>query len=100
MPTMPEGIRIFLDAGVAFAPGKAANAGGVATSALEMQQNAIRDSWSFEHSEDRLRSIMKDIHRRCVAAAEDYGMPGNYVAGANIEGFRRVGDAMLTLGVI
>jgi Glutamate dehydrogenase/leucine dehydrogenase len=100
MPTTPEGIRIFLEAGVAFGPGKAANAGGVATSALEMQQNASRDSWSFEFSEQRLRDIMRDIHSRCLATAEEYGMPGNYVAGANIDGFKRVADAMLALGLI
>ena len=100
MPTTPEGIRIFQDAGVAFGPGKAANAGGVATSALEMQQNASRDSWSFEFSEQRLRDIMRDIHARCLATAEEYGMPGNYVAGANIDGFKRVADAMLALGLI
>jgi glutamate dehydrogenase (NADP+) len=100
MPTTPEGSQAFLAAGVSFGPGKAANAGGVATSALEMQQNASRDSWSFEHSEDRLREIMRAIHDRCTAAADDYGMPGNYVAGANIDGFTRVADAMLTLGLV
>ena len=100
MPTTPEGIRIFLEAGVAFGPGKAANAGGVATSALEMQQNASRDSWSFEFSEQRLRDIMRDIHSRCLATAEEYGMPGNYVAGANIDGFQRVAEAMLAQGLV
>jgi glutamate dehydrogenase (NADP+) len=81
-------------------PGEAANAGGVATSALEMQQNASRDSWSFEFSEQRLRDIMRDIHARCLETAEEYGMPGNYVAGANIDGFKRVADAMLALGLV
>ncbi|GAA5082500.1 glutamate dehydrogenase (NADP+) [Thermocatellispora tengchongensis] len=100
MPTTPEGIKVFLEAGVAFGPGKAANAGGVATSALEMQQNASRDSWTFEFSEHRLQEIMRDIHARCLQTAEEYGMPGNYVAGANIDGFRRVADAMLALGLI
>ncbi|MEU4534572.1 NADP-specific glutamate dehydrogenase [Streptosporangium sp. NPDC023825] len=100
MPTTPEGIRIFQEAGVAFGPGKAANAGGVATSALEMQQNASRDSWTFEFSERRLQEIMKDIHGRCLQSAAEYGMPGNYVAGANIDGFKRVADAMLALGLI
>jgi len=100
MPTTPEGIKIFIDGGVAFAPGKAANAGGVATSALEMQQNASRDSWTFEFSERRLQEIMRDIHGRCLTTADEYGMPGNYVAGANIDGFRRVADAMLSLGLI
>ncbi|WP_169950152.1 NADP-specific glutamate dehydrogenase [Microbispora sp. H11081] len=100
MPTMPEGIRVFREAGVAFGPGKAANAGGVATSALEMQQNASRDSWTLEFSERRLQEIMSDIHARCLETADTYGMPGDYVAGANIDGFRRVADAMLALGLI
>ncbi|WP_346107400.1 NADP-specific glutamate dehydrogenase [Nonomuraea maheshkhaliensis] len=100
MPTTPEGIKVFLEAGVAFGPGKAANAGGVATSALEMQQNASRDSWTFEFSEHRLQEIMRDIHGRCLQTADEYGMPGNYVAGANIDGFRRVADAMLALGLV
>ncbi|MEV0131023.1 NADP-specific glutamate dehydrogenase [Dactylosporangium sp. NPDC050688] len=100
MPTSPEAIRAFAAAGVRFAPGKAANAGGVAASALEMQQNASRDSWTFTHSEQRLREIMRDIHDRCHATAEEYGMPGDYVAGANIDGFRRVAEAMLAHGLI
>jgi glutamate dehydrogenase (NADP+) len=100
MPTTPEAVRALVDAGVLFAPGKAANAGGVATSALEMQQNASRDSWSFEHSEVKLGEIMRDIHARCAQTADEYGMPGNYVAGANIAGFTQVADAMLALGVI
>ncbi|WP_055482315.1 NADP-specific glutamate dehydrogenase [Sphaerimonospora mesophila] len=100
MPTTPEGIRIFQEAGVSFGPGKAANAGGVATSALEMQQNASRDSWTFEYSERKLQEIMRDIHGRCLQAADEYGMPGDYVAGANIDGFKRVADAMLAMGLI
>jgi glutamate dehydrogenase (NADP+) len=100
MPTTPEGVSVFLEAGVAFAPAKAANAGGVATSALEMQQNAARDSWTFEESERRLCEIMRSIHDRCAATADEYGMPGNYVAGANVAGFTRVADAMLALGVV
>ncbi|MFE3543877.1 NADP-specific glutamate dehydrogenase [Nocardia sp. NPDC059177] len=100
MPCTPEAIRLFGEAGVTFAPGKAANAGGVATSALEMQQNASRDSWSFEHTEERLAEIMRGIHDRCLATADEYGVPGNYVAGANIGGFIQVADAMLALGVI
>ncbi|MEV4803970.1 NADP-specific glutamate dehydrogenase [Nonomuraea sp. NPDC049421] len=100
MPTTPEGIKVFQEAGIAYGPGKAANAGGVATSALEMQQNASRDSWTFEFSEQRLQEIMRDIHDRCLSTADEYGMPGNYVAGANIDGFRRVADAMLALGLI
>jgi glutamate dehydrogenase (NADP+) len=100
MPTTPEGVRLFLEAGVAFGPGKAANAGGVATSALEMQQNASRDSWSFEHTEQRLARIMSGIHDDCFRTAEEYGAPGNYVVGANIAGFLRVGRAMLAMGLI
>lgn len=100
MPATPEAITVFEEAGVRFAPGKAANAGGVATSALEMQQNASRDSWSFEHTEERLSEIMRGIHDRCAETAEEFGTPGNYVAGANIAGFVRVADAMLALGVI
>ncbi|NEW35665.1 NADP-specific glutamate dehydrogenase [Nocardia cyriacigeorgica] len=100
MPCTPEAVKLFAGAGVRFAPGKAANAGGVATSALEMQQNASRDSWSFEHTEQRLAEIMRGIHDRCLATADEYGMPGNYVAGANIGGFIQVADAMLALGVI
>ncbi len=100
MPTTPEGIRRFLDAGVAFGPGKAANAGGVATSALEMQQNASRDSWSFVHTEQRLAEIMTKIHHTCHETSEQVGMPGNYVVGANVAGFLRVAHAMVALGVI
>lgn len=100
MPTTPSGIALFAEAGVSFAPGKAANAGGVATSALEMQQNASRDSWSFEHTEERLERIMVDIHDRCLQTADEYGAPGDYTAGANIAGFIQVADAMLALGLI
>ncbi len=100
MPTTPEGIAILTKAGVQFAPGKAANAGGVATSALEMQQNASRDSWSFEHTEQRLEKIMRGIHGRCLETADEYDLPGDYIAGANIAGFTHVADAMLALGLI
>jgi len=100
MPTTPAAIAAFSEAGVGFAPGKAANAGGVATSALEMQQNASRDSWSFEYTEKRLDEIMRRIHDRCLTTADVYGLPGDYVAGANIAGFTQVADAMLSLGVI
>nr|WP_306456039.1 NADP-specific glutamate dehydrogenase [Oceanibacterium hippocampi] len=100
MPTTPEGVRIFQEAGVLFAPGKAANAGGVATSALEMQQNASRDSWSFEQTETRLAAIMANIHDACAETADEYGAPGDYVLGANIAGFVRVAEAMRSLGVI
>lgn len=100
MPCTPEAVDAFATAGVVFAPGKAANAGGVATSALEMQQNASRDSWTFEHTEDRLAEIMRGIHHRCLATADEYDVPGDYVAGANIAGFTQVADAMIALGVI
>ncbi|BAG19433.1 NADP-specific glutamate dehydrogenase [Streptomyces griseus] len=100
MPTTPEAVRVFQEAGVAFAPGKAANAGGVATSALEMQQNASRDSWTFSHTEERLAEIMRHIHDSCYTTAERYGSPGNYVVGANIAGFELVADAMLAQGLI
>ena len=100
MPCTPDATKAFAEAGVLFAPGKAANAGGVATSALEMQQNASRDSWSFDYTQDRLAEIMRGIHDSCVETAETYGMPDNYIAGANIAGFIKVADAMLALGVI
>ncbi|GAB78498.1 glutamate dehydrogenase (NADP+) [Austwickia chelonae] len=100
MPTTPSATRALREAGVRFAPGKAANAGGVATSALEMQQNASRDSWSFEYADDRLQEIMQGIFGSCMMTAEEYDMPGDYVAGANIAGFTQVADAMLAFGVI
>lgn len=100
MPCTPEAVKLFTEAKVAFAPGKAANAGGVATSALEMQQNASRDSWTFEETEQRLAEIMGRIHDRCLSTADEYGQPGNYAAGANIAGFIRVADAMSALGVV
>lgn len=101
MPSTPEAIDIFQAApGVSYAPGKAANAGGVGTSAFEMEQNASRSRWSFEYAEERLEAMMRDIHTDCLATAEDYGKPGDYVYGANITGFRRVADAMLAHGVI
>ena len=100
MPSTPEAVRLFQEAGVLFGPGKAANAGGVATSALEMQQNASRDSWTFEQTEARLAGIMRDIHDRCAGTAEEYGRPGDYVLGANVAGFVRVAEAMQAMGVI
>lgn len=100
MPCTPEAIRAFQEAGVLFAPGKAANAGGVTTSALEMQQNASRDRWSFEQTNDRLAAIMLDIHDRCHDTADRYGASGDYVLGANIAGFIRVAEAMRAMGVI
>jgi len=100
MPSTPEAIKAFLEAGVLFGPAKAANAGGVATSALEMQQNASRDSWTFEDTEARLATIMRRIHDSCAETAEEYGASGNYVLGANIVGFVRVAEAMQALGAI
>ena len=100
MPSTPQAVRAFLDAGIAFGPGKAANAGGVATSALEMQQNASRDSWTFEHTEARLDDIMTRIHAAAFETAEEFGAPGNYVIGANIAGFIRVARAMVAHGLV
>ena len=100
MPTTPEGVRVFLDAKIAYGPGKAANAGGVATSALEMQQNASRDSWSFEFTEQKLDEIMTNIHTSTYETAEEFGASGNYVIGANIAGFIKVAQAMVALGLI
>ncbi len=100
MPTTPDGVQVLLKAGIAYGPGKAANAGGVATSALEMQQNASRDSWSFEHTEMRLQEIMRNIHERCHQTAEEFGTPGNYVNGANIAGFIKVARAMVAMGLV
>ena len=100
MPTTPAAVRVLQQTGVLFGPGKAANAGGVATSALEMQQNASRDAWTEEFTEQRLTDIMVAIHQRCRDTAEEYGQPDNYVAGANIAGFVKVADAVLALGVV
>ena len=100
MPSTPEAVDLFQEATIAFGPGKAANAGGVATSALEMQQNAARGSWTFEDTEKRLTDIMVNIHDTCAATADEYGRPGDYVVGANIAGFVKVADAMLDFGVI
>jgi glutamate dehydrogenase (NADP+) len=100
MPTTLEGIDIFLDAKILFAPGKAANAGGVATSGLEMCQNSMRLSWSREEVDKRLHQIMKSIHKTCVESATAYGTPGNYVNGANIGGFLKVARAMMEQGLV
>ncbi|WP_315096701.1 NADP-specific glutamate dehydrogenase [uncultured Cellulomonas sp.] len=100
MPTTPQAVALLRGAGVLFGPGKAANAGGVATSALEMQQNASRDAWSFGYTEERLAGIIGSIHDRCLATADEYDSPGNYVLGANVAGFTKVADAMLALGVV
>ncbi len=100
MPSTPEAIEVFRERGIHFAPGKAANAGGVATSALEMEQNASRDSWSFEYTDQRLHKIMSKIFRTMSRTAEEYGREGDYVTGANIAGFKKTADAMLAQGVI
>ncbi|MDO5034430.1 MAG: NADP-specific glutamate dehydrogenase [Actinomycetaceae bacterium] len=100
MPCTPEAIELFQESHILYAPGKAANAGGVATSALEMRQNASRAQWSFDRTEHELTSIMEQIHDDCLTTAEEYGRPGDYVLGANIAGFTRVADAMLQHGVI
>jgi glutamate dehydrogenase (NADP+) len=100
MPSTPEAIDIFLDNKLLYAPGKAANAGGVAVSGLEMAQNSMRLSWPREEVDSRLRTIMKSIHRSCLDAAEEYGQPGNYMAGANIAGFVKVVNAMLDQGLV
>ncbi|MBK7722176.1 MAG: NADP-specific glutamate dehydrogenase [Austwickia sp.] len=100
MPTTPTATAILREGGIKFAPGKAANAGGVATSALEMQQNASRDSWAFDYAEQRLHEIMTTIYANCATTADEYGLPGDLVAGANIAGFTQVADAMLALGLI
>jgi glutamate dehydrogenase (NADP+) len=100
MPTTPEGIKQFIDAKVLYGPGKAANAGGVATSGLEMSQNSQRIGWTREEVDARLHGIMKSIHKACFETAERYGTPGNYVNGANIAGFLKVADAMIDQGLV
>jgi glutamate dehydrogenase (NADP+) len=100
MPSTPSAIAVFLDNDVLYGPSKAANAGGVAVSGLEMAQNSMRLSWPREEVEGRLKQIMKSIHGTCIGAAEEYGMPGNYMAGANIAGFVKVVNAMLDQGLV
>ncbi len=100
MPTTPEGVKIFLEQKILYGPGKAANAGGVSTSGLEMSQNSLRLSWSREEVDQRLHGIMKAIHKAAYDAAEWVGTPGNYVNGANIAGFLKVADAMMDQGVV
>ncbi|MFD3448138.1 glutamate dehydrogenase, partial [Microbacteriaceae bacterium 4G12] len=100
MPSTLEAIDVFLDNNVLFGPAKAANAGGVAVSALEMAQNSMRMPWTFEEVDAKLHSIMTNIYRTSVKAAEEYGYPGNLVVGANIAGFIKVADAMITQGII
>jgi glutamate dehydrogenase (NADP+) len=100
MPTEPEAVDYFLDKKILFGPGKAANAGGVATSGLEMSQNAMRLAWSREEVDEKLHRIMVNIHESCVDASAVVGHEGNYVVGANIAGFRKVADAMIDQGVV
>jgi glutamate dehydrogenase (NADP+) len=100
MPVTIEGINVLQDNGVLYAPGKATNAGGVATSGLEMTQNYMGTSWTSEEVDQRLHSIMKNIHDTCLAAAQEYGKPGNYLAGANIAGFLKVAKAMQAQGIL
>lgn len=100
MPSTPEAVKVFQDAGILFGPGKAANAGGVATSGLEMSQNSLRLSWTKEEVDHRLQIIMKSIHKSCLDAAETYGKKGDYVTGANIAGFLKVARSMLAYGIV
>ncbi len=100
MPTMPEGIELFLDKKILYGPGKAANAGGVAVSGLEMSQNSMRIKWSRKEVEAKLKGIMQSIHSTCLSASEEYGTPGNYVNGANIAGFVKVADSMMDQGIV
>jgi glutamate dehydrogenase (NADP+) len=100
MPTTPEGIEVFQKAKILYAPGKAANAGGVAVSGLEMSQNSMRLSWTREEVDNRLKGIMKSIHQAAWKAAEEYGHSGDYVMGANIAGFEKVANAMMAQGVV
>jgi len=100
MPSTPEAVEVFLENSIPFAPGKAVNAGGVATSGLEMSQNSMRYNWSREEVDEKLHQIMINIHQACADAAEEYGTPGNYVNGANIAGFKKVADAMIDQGLV
>jgi glutamate dehydrogenase (NADP+) len=100
MPTAVDGVKQFLDARILYGPGKAANAGGVAVSGLEMAQNSMRYAWTRDEVDGRLHVIMKSIHKACVETAERFGSPGNYVNGANIAGFLKVADAMIDQGVV
>ena len=100
MPTVAAGVDVFLDAGILYGPGKAANAGGVSVSGLEMSQNSMRLAWSREEVDAKLKGIMQSIHENCFTKAEEYGTPGNYVNGANIAGFLKIADAMLDQGLV
>eukprot|EP01083_Nonionella_stella_P123423 371885_1 len=100
MPTTPEGIEVFQKSKLLYAPGKAANAGGVATSGLEMAQNSQRLAWTRDEVDARLDDIMVSIHDTCYSTAEEFGHPGDYVVGANIAGFLKVARAMKAQGVV
>ena len=100
MPCTPEAVAVFQEGGVLFAPGKASNAGGVATSGLEMSQNSLRLSWTREEVDARLDAIMVDIHEQAYSTAKAYGREGDYVFGANVAGFLKVAEAMMAQGVI
>ena len=100
MPSVPEAVDLFVEHGLLYGPGKAANAGGVAVSGLEMAQNSMRLSWPKEEVDKRLKQIMKSIHKTCVDACDSYEVEGNYVAGANIAGFVKVVNAMLDQGLV
>jgi len=100
MPSTPDAVKLFLDAGILYGPGKAANAGGVAVSGLEMTQNSLRYNWTREEVDNKLSDIMKSIHRQCHETAAEYGTPGNYVNGANIAGFLKVANTMIDLGLV
>lgn len=100
MPSTPDAVNVFIESKILYGPGKAANAGGVAVSGLEMSQNSMRLGWSREEVDGKLQNIMKSIHKACVDTAEAYGTQGNYVNGANIAGFTKTADAMLDQGVV
>ena len=100
MPSTLEAVHAFLEAGIAYGPAKAANAGGVATSQLEMQQNAGMQSWTFETVDGKLKDIMGNIYKNAAETAKEFGQPGNYVMGGNIAGFRKVADSMIEQGLM
>ena len=100
MPCTPEAVEVFHKNNIPFGPGKASNAGGVAVSGLEMSQNSLRDSWSFDKVDKKLQGIMKNIHDKSYEASETYNDKGNYVMGANIVGFQKVANAMISQGIV
>ena len=100
MPTTLDAYHLIKESGMLYAPGKASNAGGVATSGLEMSQNSMRLPWPREEVDDRLHQIMRRIHETCITTADKFGVPGDYVSGANIAGFMKVADAMLDQGLV